>query len=133
MSSSSYEEGGDSLVDTVQIDGLAVLKIIKHTKDNIPEPVTGQLLGLDVGTTLEVTNCFPFPSRVDGFEDGESADSGTEQNFWGEYSILSDEMDLFETTTHCTILPVGAEYQIEMMKHLRDVNVDSNTVGWYQV
>jgi len=26
----------------------------------------------------------------------------------------------------------GAEYQIEMMKMLRDVNIDNNCVGWYQ-
>lgn len=25
--------------------------------------VTGQLLGLDVGPTLEVTDCFPYPVR----------------------------------------------------------------------
>lgn len=26
----------------------------------------------------------------------------------------------------------GAQYQIETLKRLREVNVDSNTVGWYQ-
>lgn len=25
----------------------------------------------------------------------------------------------------------GANYQLEMMKCLREVNVDNNTVGWY--
>ena len=39
----------------------AVLKIIKHCKEFSPALVTGQLLGLDVGSVLEVTNCFPFP------------------------------------------------------------------------
>lgn len=38
-----------------------VLKIIKHCKEFSPSLVTGQLLGLDVGSVLEVTNCFPFP------------------------------------------------------------------------
>jgi hypothetical protein len=65
--------------------------------------LVGQLLGLDIGSTLEVTNCFPFPNRVESFEDSDA-------------------------TTD-----LGAEYQIEMMRLLRDVNVDSNTVGWYQV
>ena len=37
------------------------LKIIKHCKDSVPQLVTGLLLGLDIGSTLEVTNCFPFP------------------------------------------------------------------------
>lgn len=38
-----------------------ILKIIKHCKEFSPSLVTGQLLGLDVGSVLEVTNCFPFP------------------------------------------------------------------------
>lgn len=38
-----------------------ILKIIKHCQEFSPALVTGQLLGLDVGSILEVTNCFPFP------------------------------------------------------------------------
>ncbi|KAJ6334157.1 hypothetical protein OIU78_011127, partial [Salix suchowensis] len=79
----------------VQIEGLVVLKIIKHCKEFSPSLVTGQLLGLDVGSVLELTNCFPWE------EDEE---------------IESD----------------GANYQLEMMRCLREVNVDNNTVGWYQ-
>jgi translation initiation factor 3 subunit H len=45
----------------VQLDGHVVLKIAKHCRDNMPNLVTGQLLGLDVGPVLEVTDCFPFP------------------------------------------------------------------------
>jgi translation initiation factor 3 subunit H len=47
----------------VQIDGQAILKIVKHCTECQPSLVTGQLLGLDIGATLEVTNCFPFPVR----------------------------------------------------------------------
>jgi len=75
------------------------LKIIKHCRDNIPEIVTGQLLGLDVGPTLEVTNSYPFPKLAE--EEEETEPEG------------------------------GAEYQLEMMRCLREVNVDNNTVGWY--
>ncbi|KAJ7942278.1 Eukaryotic translation initiation factor 3 subunit H [Quillaja saponaria] len=82
----------------VQIEGLVILKIIKHCKDFSPALVTGQLLGLDVGSVLEVTNCFPFPIREEDEE------------------IEAD----------------GANYQLEMMRCLREVNVDNNTVGWYQ-
>lgn len=85
-------------LEVVQIDGLAVLKILKHCRESLPELVTGQLLGLDVEHRLEVTSCFPFPSRG------------------------SDDLDDQE----------GAEYQIDMMRSLRDVNVDNNTVGWYK-
>lgn len=59
----------------------------------------GQCVGLDVGTTLEVTNSFPFPGRYD------------------EQEEETDE--------------VGAEYQRDMMRCLREVNVDNNAVGWY--
>lgn len=52
---------------TVQLDGQVVLKIVKHCQENSSATstalVTGQLLGLDVGQTLEVTDCFPFPVR----------------------------------------------------------------------
>ncbi|KAL8101437.1 hypothetical protein AgCh_033363 [Apium graveolens] len=82
----------------VQMEGLAILKIIKHCKEFSPALVTGQLLGLDVGSVLEVTNCFPFPIR--------------------------DEDEEIEAE--------GANYQLEMMRCLREVNVDNNTVGWYQ-
>jgi len=92
----------DPSLQVVQLDGLVVLKIIKHCKENLPELVTGQLLGLDITTTLEVTNCFPYPSKT-GDEEEEVADSNLG----------------------------GAEYQIEMMRCLREVNVDNNTVGWY--
>jgi len=88
-------------LECVQLDGQAILKIVKHCQECQPSLVTGQLLGLDVGATLEVTNCFPFPSRA--------AEDGAED----------DETD-------------GASYQLEMMRCLREVNVDNNTVGWYQ-
>jgi translation initiation factor 3 subunit H len=91
----------ESALEVVEIDGLAVLKIVKHCKEYLPQLVTGQLLGLDNETSLEVTNCFPFPTRPEG--DTEEYDDNE-----------------------------GAEYQIEMMRSLREVNVDNNTVGWYQ-
>jgi len=100
-SSHQLGEDEDSSLDLVQLDGAVVLKIINHCKDNLPELVTGQLLGLDIGSTLEVTNCFPFPSRL------------VDENEEGEEGVDS------------------AEYQIDMMKCLREVNVDHNTVGWY--
>jgi len=88
---SGLDESKD--IGVVQLDGLVLLKIIKHCKERVYETVTGQLLGLDVEGRLEVTNSFPFPS-------GEDVDTDA--------------------------------YQISMMKALRTVNVDNNTVGWYQ-
>ncbi|KYQ89438.1 Mov34/MPN/PAD-1 family protein [Tieghemostelium lacteum] len=91
------EDYSNPKLDVVQIDGLVVLKIIKNCKEYLPELVPGQLLGLDIGTSLEVSNCFPFPPR-------DQEDENTESS---------------------------AEYQLEMMRYLREVNIDSNTVGWY--
>jgi len=76
------------------------MKIAEHCKAAMPNLVTGQLLGLDVGQTMEVTDCFPFPTV------------GTE----------GDEVS--ETD--------GNNYQLDMMRCLREVNVDNNTIGWYQ-
>jgi translation initiation factor 3 subunit H len=53
----------------VQIDGLVLLKIIKHASEKAPEAVTGLLLGLDIGDKLEATNCFPIPVDKDDTED----------------------------------------------------------------
>ncbi|KAI2551119.1 EIF3H isoform 12, partial [Pan troglodytes] len=52
---------GDSAVKQVQIDGLVVLKIIKHYQEEGQgtEVVQGVLLGLVVEDRLEITNCFP--------------------------------------------------------------------------
>lgn len=58
-----------------------------------PEPVTGQVLGMDDENVLEITDLYPFASLLDE---------------------ASQE-----------------EYQFEMMKSLRDSNVDHSTVGWY--
>ncbi|CAJ0838046.1 4558_t:CDS:2 [Entrophospora sp. SA101] len=52
---------GNAPLESVQLDGLVVLKIIKHCHEFFPKAVTGQLLGLDVDRVLEVTNSFPFP------------------------------------------------------------------------
>lgn len=85
-------------LESVVLDSLVVLKIVKHAKESFPDLVTGQLLGLEMDGILEATNSFPFPSR------GEEDDGD-------EY---------------------GANYQVEMMRQLKEVNMDSNTVGWYQ-
>jgi len=96
-------------VREVQIDGLAVLKITKHCDENLPTMVAGSLLGLDVNGVLEVTYAYPFPAP---------ARSG-DPDHGGEAASAAAEMD-------------GGEYQIEMMRMLRDVNIDNNCVGWYQ-
>ena len=58
-----------------------MLKIVKHCQSALPSFVTGQLLGLDIGRTLDVTNCFPFPSKDDSEAaraEGEDDEDGAE-------------------------------------------------------
>ncbi|XP_068747820.1 eukaryotic translation initiation factor 3 subunit H-like [Montipora capricornis] len=92
--------GSTSRIDSVQVDGLVVLKIIKHCQDegSAGELVQGVLLGLIQNNKLEITNCFPFPSTRAGEDDEED----------------------------------DVNYQMEMMRRLRAVNVDHLHVGWYQ-
>uniref|UniRef100_A0A8C1YQB7 Eukaryotic translation initiation factor 3 subunit H n=1 Tax=Cyprinus carpio TaxID=7962 RepID=A0A8C1YQB7_CYPCA len=89
----------DSPVKQIQIDGLVVLKIIKHYQEEGQgsEVVQGVLLGLVVEDRLEITNCFPFPQHTE------------------------DDVDFDEV-----------QYQMEMMRSLRHVNIDHLHVGWYQ-
>lgn len=87
----------------VHIDGLALLKITKHCDENTSRVVYGSLLGLDVDGVLEVTYSYPIPDPKSDHSDADG----------------SNDFD-------------GQDYQIEMMKMLRDVHMDNNCVGWYQ-
>lgn len=79
----------------------ALLKIIKHCRDNFPLVVAGALLGMDhlsgeQAGVVEVTNCFPQPPNADdGQRDGDEP------------------------------------YEMRMMKAMREVGADYNDVGWY--
>ncbi|KZT57062.1 translation initiation factor 3 subunit 3 [Calocera cornea HHB12733] len=53
----------------VQLDGLAVMKIMKHSRDAYPSAVNGILLGLDLDGVMEVSNCFPLPAGREGEEE----------------------------------------------------------------
>lgn len=94
-----------AVVHEVHIDGLAVLKIVKHCKDALPNLVSGALLGLDQKGVLEITHSFPGVSSATAAGEGLAEDDYAEQD---------------------------QEYQLEMMTSLREVNVDNNRVGWYQ-
>merc|ERR1739838_1246222 len=91
------DANGRCNINVVQLEGLALMKIIKHCHEEgagNTEVAQGVLMGLVVDDRLEITNCFPFPRHADDV----------------------DEED----------------YQLEMMRHLRKVNVDHLSVGWYQ-
>ena len=81
----------------------------------MPKFVSGSLLGLGVKNgVLEITHSFPFPEPRD--------DSKSDIVKTAIESPIDDEATDLD----------GHEYQLEMMKMLREVNVDNNCVGWYQ-
>jgi len=88
----------DNKIEVVQIDGLVLMKLIKHcheAENSGSVFAQGALLGLVAEARLEITHCFPFPSLND--------------------ESLDDE-----------------DFQLTMMRRLRQVNVDHQHVGWYQ-
>ncbi|KAF8468858.1 hypothetical protein BDZ91DRAFT_679082 [Kalaharituber pfeilii] len=99
---------------SVRVDALVALKIIKHASGAFPSIVTGQLLGLEVDGCLQITHSFPFPA-VEPTATNDLYDSSA-----SSAAILAPRSK------------ANAWYQAEMMKCLREINVDSNVVGWYQ-
>lgn len=97
-------------IHEVHIEGLALLKIVKHCHESLPHMVSGSLLGLGVGNgVLEITHAFPLPAGSDHHKQADKGDA-------------DDDAALTESE----------QFQMEMMRMLREVNVDYNCVGWYQ-
>eukprot|EP00051_Salpingoeca_urceolata_P026929 m.479323 g.479323 ORF g.479323 m.479323 type:complete len:336 (+) comp21402_c0_seq1:185-1192(+) len=63
----SLPQGGETEhFGQVVIDGLVILKILKHARENPHEAIQGPLLGLVHQHNLEITNCFPSPLAEEG-------------------------------------------------------------------
>lgn len=101
----------------VQVEGLVLLKIIKHCHDGLPQSVTGNLVGLDdlevleadadkagpVSGVVEVTNCFPKLTSHSLAEKEASKRSERDESL------------------HITYL-----------RNLAKVHMDTEPVGWYR-
>ncbi len=105
-------------ITEVHLDGLTLLKIVKHCSDALPNMVAGSLLGLDQENVLEVTHSFPLPSKKKDSNEADPMMGPGDTVTGGGLASMSG--------------PDGQEFQMEMMKMLREVNVDNNGVGWYQ-
>ncbi len=92
------------------------MKIIKHCSQTFPTTATGFLVGMDKTARLEVTNSFPFPTVEVSQTDGHYNDNNNTA------SALAAAAPRAKANT---------SYQIEMIKKLREVNVDANNTGWY--
>lgn len=92
-----------------------VLKIQKHCAGTFPTTATGSLLGMENNSTLEVTNCFPFPTA-------DVATSDPHPN---------DHMAASNIAAAAPRAKGNVAYQNDMIKNLNEVNVDANNVGFY--
>ena len=88
------------------------MKIIKHGSQQFPTTATGSIVGMDVGGVLEITNCFPFPV----------VDLPPESHF---------DNAAPNPAAAAPRAKANVAYQAEMIRMLREVNVDANNVGWY--
>jgi translation initiation factor 3 subunit H len=118
----------------------ALLKIVKHCQESLPNLVSGSLLGLVVqhdsddenGTkksVMEITHSFPFPS--DQFNN-KAHSLENEDDILVTGAATSASSTALEGAEDTVAGYDGHEYQMEMMRMLREVNVDNNCVGWYQ-
>ncbi|PVU93784.1 hypothetical protein BB559_003162 [Furculomyces boomerangus] len=55
--------------NNVIIDPMVAFKIIKHAREHHPRPVNGQVLGLEIEGTIEITNAFPVPTQYGNEEE----------------------------------------------------------------
>ncbi|RAL00359.1 putative eukaryotic translation initiation factor 3 subunit EifCh [Aspergillus ibericus CBS 121593] len=96
----------------VKVEALVVMKIIKHGSQAFPTTATGAIVGMDVGGTLEITNSFPFPV----------VEMPAESHF---------DNAAPNPAAAAPRAKANAAYEAEMVRMLREVNVDANSVGWY--
>jgi translation initiation factor 3 subunit H len=86
------------------------MKIVKHCSSSFPTTATGSIVGMDNNNVLEVTNTFPFPTP--------------------DISTTDHQTDA-SSLAAAPRAKANIAYQNEMIRHLKEVNVDANNVGWY--
>lgn len=92
----------DNKLEKVVLDTVAVLRLIKDCMDAQPDISTGTLLGLDNGSTLEVTNSYPIPlvdadPETEG-ENSEDSFSETVLRCYREANIDTTEVGWYTTS-----------------------------------
>lgn len=111
--------GGSAKISTVRLDGLAVLKIIKHCRESLPTFVAGSMLGLALDNTLEITNSFPFPDSTDDHEgEGQSGtDYVTEMLVaMRDVNVDHNQVGWYQSTymgNFCTQELISTQYQFQ--------------------
>jgi len=100
----------DVPLKAVQVEALVVMKIIKHCSQTFPSSATGFTVGMDKQDVLEITNAFPFPSINESSDHHDSPASIVPRTPQAKSSVA---------------------YQAEMLRNLKEVNIDAQNVGWY--
>jgi hypothetical protein len=88
------------------------IKLATASGKSFPATATGSLVGMEKDGVLEITNSFPFP----------------------EVSIAQSDASNESAASLAAAAPRAKQnvaYSNEMIKFLREVNVDANNVGWY--
>jgi translation initiation factor 3 subunit H len=102
----------DSTFQYVRLEALTAVKIVKHSSGCFPTTATGSVAGLCLNGALEITNAFAFPT----------VDSGNTDSHQSDASNLAAAAPRAKA---------NITYQNDMIRHLKEVNVDANNVGWY--
>lgn len=102
---------GAATLSKVTVSSLALMKIVQNGTKSMPELCAGCLMGMDDGKGgLEITDVFAYPVAATSSNSGGNDGDDDEQD---------NEADI-------------AEYREEMLKLLRDCNMDDLYVGWYR-
>eukprot|EP00922_Rhytidocystis_sp_ex-Travisia-forbesii_P041758 GHVS01062399.1.p1 GENE.GHVS01062399.1~~GHVS01062399.1.p1 ORF type:complete len:427 (-),score=104.56 GHVS01062399.1:441-1721(-) len=120
--------GGGTKLRVVELDALVLIKVLKHCRDNYPTPVNGQLLGMDTGEKLEVTNCFPLPQKRDVYLAVQKEKQQQQQHTAVGHASAAGTGDGVDEKVEEEF----ESYQDRMAELMHDVNVDCFTIGWYQ-
>ncbi|KAJ6783669.1 hypothetical protein PWT90_06739 [Aphanocladium album] len=102
----------DAPIQAVQVEALVIMKIAKHCSTNFPSMATGALVGMDQNNVLEITNTFPFPT----------VDSSATDSHQNDAAMIAAAAPRQKS---------NITYQNEMIRHLKEVNIDANNVGFY--
>ncbi|KAK0621708.1 hypothetical protein B0T17DRAFT_618124 [Bombardia bombarda] len=103
----------DVPIKSAQVEALVVMKIVKHCSSSFPTTATGSIVGMDTNGVLEITNAFAFPTvEVTNTDSHQSNDASS-------------------LAAAAPRAKANIAYQSEMIRHLKEVNVDANNVGWY--
>jgi translation initiation factor 3 subunit H len=94
------------------------MKLVNHASKIFPTVATGSIVGMESSKQpglLEITSCFPFPTIDAPATDNHHQDRDSAANL----------------AAAAPRAKANVAYQNEMIKFLREVNVDANNVGWY--